>query len=175
MSLNERVNLTEIVAMDKNRVIGRNGDLPWAGRLRSDMDHFKRTTEGHTVGLGRKTYDSIPEKFRPLLKRENVVITRDLEFKAPGCVVIHDPNVLIRMSIEKEIFIIGGAEIYKIFLPLTERLIVTHVETEITDGDTFFPELNRSEWRQKLLFRQEADAKNAFSFSVLEYIRIIEM
>ncbi len=164
-------NLTIVVAMDKDRAIGKNGDIPWSGRLRADMDHFKKTTMGHSVVMGRKTYDSIPKRFKPLEGRENIILTRDLKYFTLGCNIFHHRDeVLLLASYRDEIFIIGGAEIYSLFLPYISRMIVTHVDARI-GGDTFFPNVP-GEWKPRQLFQQIADEKNQYNFSVTEYTRI---
>lgn len=127
--------LTAIVAMTPDRVIGRNGTLPW--HLPEDLAFFKRTTSGHTVVMGRKTYESIG---RPLPRRRNIVLTRDASWSAPGVEVIHSPeDPGLPGAPGERVFIIGGAEIYAAFLPHLDDLIVSHVK-ECFAGDTRFPE-----------------------------------
>jgi len=129
--------LTAIVAMTSDRVIGRDESLPW--HLPEDLKFFKRTTNGHPIVMGRKTYDSIG---RPLPKRTNIVLTRDTSWSAEGVTVIHSPEELNSLTLETdEIFIIGGSEIYKTFLPHLDSLIITHVH-EDHQGDTRFPEFS---------------------------------
>jgi dihydrofolate reductase len=131
----KRPHLTAIVAMTPDRVIGRDGGLPW--HLPGDLAFFKRTTRGHTVVMGRKTWESIG---RPLPHRRNIVLTRDRDWSAPGAEVIHSPEELIPLlgnSAEKA-FIIGGAEIYAAYLPVLDDLLISHV-VENHPGDTFFP------------------------------------
>nr|AIA18933.1 Dihydrofolate reductase [uncultured bacterium] len=167
--------LTIVVAMDRNRVIGKNGDIPWAGKLRADMEHFKQFTMGKVVVMGRKTYDSIPARFKPLSGRENIVLTKNLEFKALGCAVFHEVEPVEMISVSREVCVLGGAEIYKLFFEATDELIVTEVDTEVLGGDTFFPEILPVEWDRRVLFRQEVDEKNQFSFTVCQYTRVLEM
>lgn len=127
--------LTAIVAMTPQRVIGRNGKLPW--NLPADLAFFKRTTSGHPIVMGRKTYESIG---RPLPKRRNIVLTRDGSWTADGVEVIHRPEELHDLAgIGGRVFIIGGSEIYAAFLPELEDLLVTHV-FENHPGDVWFPE-----------------------------------
>lgn len=128
-----------IAALSENRVIGKNNDLPW--RLPDDMKYFMETTSGHYVIMGRKNYQSLPEKFRPLPNRTNIVITRSSDFSAPGCQVVHtlaDALEIARKANQKEIFIIGGAEIYALSLPHAHRLYLTEIKAEVA-GDTYFP------------------------------------
>jgi dihydrofolate reductase len=128
------LHLTAIVAMTPERVIGRAGTLPW--HLPEDLAFFKRTTSGHPIVMGRKTYESIG---RPLPKRRNIVLTRDLNWTAEGVEVIHRPEELTNLAgIEGQVFIIGGSEIYAAFLPQLDELLVSHVfETYV--GDTHLP------------------------------------
>ncbi len=146
--------LTAIVAMADNRVIGRDGDLPW--HLPEDLKFFKKTTSGHPIVMGRKTYDSIG---RPLPKRTNIVLTRDTDWTADGVTVIHSPEELKTLALESdETFIIGGAEIYKAFLPHLNSLIVTHVHGDY-EGDTQFPEFEH-------LFPQSEDIEKCEAFTI---------
>src|SRR5688572_22430957 len=120
--------ISQIAAMAQNRVIGRNNDLPW--KLPDDMKFFMNTTKGHFVVMGRKNYDSLHEKFRPLPNRTNIVVTRQRDFNAPGCIVTHDVNDAIaraKKGNETEAFIIGGAEIYKLAMPDADRLYLTEI------------------------------------------------
>lgn len=127
--------ITAIVAMTPDRVIGRNGTLPW--HLPEDLAFFKRTTSGHPIVMGRKTYESIG---RPLPKRRNIVLTRDTSWSAAGVEVIHSPDELAKLpDIDGRVFIIGGSEIYAAFMPLLDDLLVSHV-FERYKGDTFLPE-----------------------------------
>ncbi len=162
-------NITIVVAMDKNSVIGKGGEVPW--KLRRDMKHFTDTTTGKIVVMGRKTYDSLPKKFKPLPDRKNMILTRDEDFIAPtGCTILRYVEEILELSREEEIFVIGGAQVYRQLLPYANKLIVTDIDTEIEGGDTFFPNIG-PEWRGRLLWRHEVDSKNPFAFWVLEYTR----
>lgn len=134
-----------ILAMAKNNVIGKGQDLPW--KLPEDMKRFKRLTSGNTVLMGRKCYESIPEKFRPLPNRVNVIITRDESYKAEGCEVRHDLQAAIEEFNEegKELFIIGGAEIYKESFSVADTLYVTHINEEV-EGDIVVEGLVEDDW-----------------------------
>jgi dihydrofolate reductase len=168
--MHKEINLTAIVAMDRNRGIGKNHDIPWPGKLRDDMAHFKNYTMRKIVVQGRRTFQSIPEKYRPLPGRENIILSRNPTYDAPGCAVISDPNAIVRISESREVCIIGGAEIYKLFLPVVTRIIVTHVDTEVIGTDTFFPEI-LPEWKRNLMYRFKADRRNQFPFSIYNYER----
>ena len=129
-----KIHLTAVVAMTPDRVIGRAGTLPW--HLPEDLAFFKRTTSGHPIVMGRKTYESIG---RPLPKRRNIVLTRDRTWTAEGVEVIHRPDDLEKLpGLEGDVFIIGGAEIYSAFMPRLDDLLVSHV-FEAHEGDTWFP------------------------------------
>ncbi|RYD20608.1 MAG: dihydrofolate reductase [Verrucomicrobiaceae bacterium] len=133
------IHLTAVVAMTPDRVIGKNGGLPW--HLPEDLAFFKRTTSGHPIVMGRKTYESIG---RPLPKRRNIVLTRDTTWTAPGVEVINTPDDLYRLpDLDGSIFIIGGSEIYAAFLPTLDDLLVSHV-FELYDGDTRLPGFEES-------------------------------
>src|ERR1700749_597303 len=121
-----------IAAHSENRVIGKNNDLPW--KLPDDMKYFMQTTKGHHVVMGRKNYDSLPEKFRPLPNRTNIVVTRQKAFKAPGCIVSNSLEKALdicRNNGEREAFVIGGAEIYEASLPVANRLYLTEIHATI--------------------------------------------
>ncbi len=126
--------LIGIVAMTEKRLIGRGGTLPW--HLPDDLAFFKKTTSGHAIVMGRKTFDSIG---RPLPKRQNIVLTRDRTWSHEGVTVIHEPQELsAALEMPGTVYIIGGAEIYQAFLPQTDALLVTHVKEDYL-GDTYFP------------------------------------
>lgn len=158
-----------IVAMDENRFIGKDGKLPlW--KLSADMEHFKKiTVEAKIVIMGRKKFESIPEKFRPLKERVNVILTKNKEFKAPGCLVLHSVEHALKIFKDVKFYVIGGGKIYQAFLPHICRLVVTHVKTKI-EGDTFFPEID-SEWRSHTILEHQIDEKNQYPFSIVEYTR----
>lgn len=129
--------LSVIVAMTPDRVIGKENDLPW--RLPEDLKMFKRTTAGHPVVMGRKTWDSLG-KYKPLPGRQNIVITRDKDWAEEGAEVIFSCEDLENIELQDEhVFVIGGAQIYGLFLPLLDELIVSHVYKPY-DGDAYFPE-----------------------------------
>ncbi|SRR6266566_4789268 len=152
--------LSLIVAMAENRVIGRDNALPW--RLPNDLRHFKRTTLGHAVIMGRKNYQSIG---KPLPGRRNIVVTRQAGFTAPGCVLASSVDAaLTAASNDPEIFVIGGAELYAQTLARAERLYVTRVHAAVA-GDILFPDVDWSTWRELARERHEADAEHAFAYS----------
>src|SRR5690606_35404608 len=160
-----------IVAMDLERGIGKNNDLMW--HLPADMKFFKETTTGHIVVLGRKNYESIPEKFRPLPNRVNAVLTRNAEYKADGSLVFHSLESCLdyfKDEKEKTIFIIGGGEIYKQALDLNcvEIIYLTEVQ-KVYGADTFFPKIDLSNWDKEILFQQKVDEKHEAAFTITKY------
>lgn len=158
--------LSLIVAMDKNRLIGNGKEIPW--HLPADFEYFKMTTTGHPIIMGRATFDSIG---RPLPNRQNIVLTRG-EFSREGVDVAHSIQEAIEMAKEAdEVFVIGGAQVYKQALPDADRLYVTFVDGEFT-GNTFFPEVDWTEWRQTKEEVREPDEKNknTMRFTVFERI-----
>lgn len=160
-----------IAALTRNRVIGKDNDLPW--HLPDDMKYFMQTTSRHTVIMGRRNYDSIPEKFRPLPNRTNLVVTRQQGFQAPGCTVVHSMEEALnaaRESGDEEVFVIGGAEIYRLGLPLAKRMYLTEIDV-ILAGDTHFPPWQVAEWREISRVHHPADARHAYSFDFVVYER----
>nr|AIA13694.1 Dihydrofolate reductase [uncultured bacterium] len=158
-----------IAALSKNRVIGKNNDLPW--KLPDDMKFFMEKTKGHHTIMGRKNYDSIPLKFKPLPQRTNIVVTRQKNFQAPGCIVVDSLEnglAIAQDNDEPETFIIGGAEIYKLGLPHANRLYLTEIDAEI-DGDTFFPAVDRNQWKEISRLHHATDSRHAFAFDFVIY------
>jgi dihydrofolate reductase len=158
-----------IAALTENRVIGKSNDLPW--RLPDDMKYFMQTTSGHHVVMGRKNYESIPAKFRPLPNRANIVVTRQEGYDAPGCMVVNSIPVAIDIAIdnhEAEVFIIGGAEIYTQSLALANRLYLTEIHTSL-EGDAFFPIFNIPEWIEVSRKHHPKDEKHKYAFDFVVY------
>ena len=159
--------LSVIVAMAANRVIGHENRLPW--HLPADLQHFKATTLGKPVLMGRKTWESIG---RPLPGRTNIVITRDTAYVAEGCVVVHSLDEAIHAAGQaEEVMVIGGAELYRQALPQAERLYLTLVHGEF-EGDIRFPEWQPDDWRETGRIDHGPDDKNphAYSFVTLERV-----
>jgi len=142
--------LTAIVAMTPERVIGKDGKLPW--HLPDDLKFFKKQTIGHPVVMGRKTFESIG---KPLPNRQNFVLTHDPAWHHDGVESIHHPKELNEYPlIHQQVFVIGGAEIYQFFLPILNDLIITHIP-ESHEGDTFFPEYDQEFQHSVLVWEQE--------------------
>lgn len=164
--------ISMIAALSRNRVIGKNNDLPW--KLPDDMKFFMDTTKGYHTIMGRKNYDSIPHKFKPLPHRTNIVVTRQENFIAPGCIVVNSVEKGLahaKQSKESEAFIIGGAEIYKLGLLYANRLYLTEIDAEI-EGDTFFPIFDRGQWTETFRTRHEKDERHAYAFDFVTYDKI---
>lgn len=158
-----------IVAADENGVIGHQGSLPW--KLPADMKFFRETTKGHPVIMGRKTYVSIG---RPLPGRQNVVVTRQEDFEAPGCKVVNSLVDAIGVASmadgNEEIFIIGGGELYREVLPSADRVYLTRVHASV-EGDTTFPPLDEKVWKEVEAKEYPADEENPQSMTFLTYER----
>jgi dihydrofolate reductase len=155
-----------IVAMSTNRVIGADGELPW--KISDDLKRFKALTMGKPIVMGRLTWESIG---RPLPGRQNIVITRQAGLVAEGCDVVASPAAALEIASDaKEIMIIGGSQIYELFLPKAARLHVTQVHAEI-DGDAFFPPINEAEWRLTDTEAHAASEANEFAFEFRTYAR----
>jgi dihydrofolate reductase len=154
-----------VVARAANGVIGRDGDLPW--RLPADMRHFRELTTGHTVLMGRKTFESLPTSYRPLPRRRNLVLSSRADLELSGAEVFHDlPSALAACG--HECFVIGGDAVYGETLNLADRVYATEIEQQI-DGDVFFPTLPASEWR--CAQRGGRIVENELAFTFAEYER----
>ncbi|ENN87696.1 dihydrofolate reductase protein [Rhizobium freirei PRF 81] len=163
---------TIVVAVSRNGIIGRDGDMPW--RLSSDLKRFKAMTLGKPVIMGRKTFQSIG---RPLPGRPNVIITRDEGFSAGGVTTAHSldeaVDIASRLAVESgadEICILGGGEIYRQSIALADRLLVTHVETDV-DGDTSFPVIDPALWQVESELAVPAGEKDSYPTRFVVYLR----
>ncbi len=155
-----------IVAVARNGVIGVKGELPW--HLPQDLAHFKRTTLGKPIIMGRKTHESIG---RALPHRENIVVSRDPRLVAPGCRVAESLDAALALcEEEQEKVVIGGATLYAEALPRTEVLYLTRVHVDLV-GDAFFPELDLSQWREITRREFEPDERHAHAFSITTLAR----
>ena len=150
-----------IVAVAKNGVIGTGGTMPW--HITEDFAHFKAVTLGHSVVMGRKTYESIG---RPLPRRRNIVITRNTNLSIEGCEMAPSLEAALAMYAgEEEVFVIGGGEIYRQAMPLADKLYITHVGIEV-EGDTRFPDIDSAVWHEvsREEFPRGRDFEHPFSF-----------
>ncbi|MCB1863908.1 MAG: dihydrofolate reductase [Chromatiales bacterium] len=156
-----------IVATDRNGLIGARNGLPW--RLPADMAHFRELTIGKPVIMGRRTFESLRE---PLPRRTNIVVTRNPAFRADGAVVVIDLDAaLAAAGAVPEVMIIGGAQIYAMALPLATRIYRTEIDAAF-QGDTWFPDLDRRQWRETLRETHTADAKNPHRYSFITLERL---
>jgi dihydrofolate reductase len=168
-----------IVAVADNNVIGKDNSLIW--HLPADMKFFKEKTNGHCIITGRKNYESIPEKFRPLPNRSNIVITRQSDYAAPGAFVVDSLEAALTEAgpsvrstdtgEEREVFVIGGGEIYKQSMDIADKLYITRVHATF-EGDTFFPEIDATVWKETNRTDCKADEKNKYDYSFIEYEKI---
>lgn len=155
-----------IVALARNRVIGRDNQLPW--RLSADLQHFKGLTMGKPIVMGRKTYESIG---RPLPGRTNIVVTRDSSFSAAGCRVVHSiDEALVAAGGADEVMIMGGENLYSQLLPRADRLYLTEVQAEVS-GDAWFPEFDQTQWQELERESHRADEKNEFDYDFVVLAR----
>lgn len=155
-----------IVAVAENNAIGKAGDL--LCHLSSDLKHFKAVTSGHTVIMGRKTFDSLPKGALP--NRRNIVITRNSAFAAEKVEVAHSLEEALNMA-GSNAFIIGGEQIYSQALPFADKLFLTEIHADFPDADTFFPEINTDQWAEESRETFPADEKNQFPYSFVNLIR----
>lgn len=152
--------------MGKNREIGLEGRMPW--HLPAELQHFKRTTMGKAILMGRKTWQAIG---RPLPGRQNIVISRNPDFRAEGADVSTSLSAALELSQNEEIMIIGGGQLYELALPLAQRMVLTMIDIE-PQADTWFPQWNEDEWRQSEECRFEADADNPLVYRIVELTRL---
>lgn len=162
--------LSLIVAISENYAIGKAGDL--LCHLPNDLKHFKELTTGATVVMGKNTFFSLPR--RPLPNRRNIVLTRDESFQYENTEVAHSIDHLLSiLSADEKVFIIGGGEVYKQFMPLVDELQITHIHHTWEDADTFFPEIDLSIWECVSEEYYKQDEKHAFAYTFATYQRKI--
>ena len=151
--------LSIVVAMDSNRLIGKDNGLPW--HLPADLAFFKKLTTGNTILMGRKTFDSIG---RPLPNRRNIVITGNADIEIAGCEVVNSIEEALSLAQgETEVMVIGGAKLYQQILPSADRLYITRIEGEF-EGDTHFPSFNEAEWSQISSDSRQPDENNRHTY-----------
>ena len=163
--MSEAVRLILVAALDAERVIGRDGGMPW--HLPDDLRRFRALTRGHTVLMGRRTYESLG---RPLPERVNRVLTRDPAFRAPGIEVVHDLQAALAPTPDGELYVIGGAELYRQTLPAADTLELTLIDARI-GGDTYFPPFDARDWREVERLDHPADARHAQAFAFVRLQR----
>jgi dihydrofolate reductase len=161
------VKLTLVAAVGRGGVIGRDGGIPW--RLPEDVAHFKELTVGHAVVMGRKTWASIPDRFRPLPDRRNVVVTRSPDWSAGGAERVSSVEAALELlADERRVYVIGGAEIYAVALPYADELLLSEIDLDVA-GDTFFPEWERADFTESS--REERVAEDGMRFAFVTYVR----
>lgn len=160
--------LSLICALTTNGAIGNKGGLLYY--LPADLKHFKNLTTGHTILMGRKTFESLPKGALP--NRRNVVITRQQDFMAPGIEVFHSfEEALQACQTDEEVYVIGGESVYEAALPQANCLCLTHIDAVPDEADTFFPSYNKEEWEEESREHHEPDEKNKLAYDFVNYIR----
>jgi dihydrofolate reductase len=160
--------LTIVAAVARGGVIGRAGTIPW--RIHEDSRRFRDLTMGHAVVMGRRTWDSLPERFRPLPGRRNVVVTHSEEWSAEGAErAVSLEDALARLADEPQLFVIGGAELYAQALPLADELLLTEIDAEF-EGDVVFPGFETSAFEETS--RETAISADGVPFSFVGYVRV---
>ena len=155
-----------IVAIAENNAIGKGNQLLW--RMPADLKHFKNATTGHTVIMGRKTFDSVG---KPLPNRRNIVITRNTDLKIDGVEIVNTLEKAVSLcNNDEEVFIVGGAEIYKMAMDRTDKIYLTVIHG-VFDADTFFPEIELDIWKETEIVDNNADEKNPFDYTFSTYVR----
>lgn len=158
--------VSSIVATAENNGIGKDNQLLW--RLPADLKHFKDITTGHTVIMGRKTFDSVG---KPLPNRRNIVVTRKTELEIPGAEVVNTIEAALALCDDnEEVFIVGGAEIYKMAMPMTDKIYLTVVHGTF-DADTFFPAIDPEIWKETDVVNHDPDEKNAYAYTFSTLLR----
>lgn len=161
------MSISIIVAIGKDSEIGNNNQLLW--HISNDLKHFKEITTGKPVIMGKNTWLSLP--FRPLPKRRNIVLTSDKAAVLEGAELMHSiEQVVDAIAAEEEVFIMGGAMVYKQFMPLASKMYITHVDANF-EADTWFPEIDAHEWALSEKSEQFADEKSGLSYCFAEYLR----
>ena len=154
-----------IVAMDKNGLIGAGNQVPW--RLPDDMKQFRAITMGKPVIMGRKTYESIPDRFRPLPGRTNIILTRQTGYEAPGCVITHTLTAALKAAEDApEVMVIGGGTIYEQFFAQADRIYLTLIDGQFL-GDVFLPQFDTAMWEEKSRVYHDQDPNHSYSFSFI--------
>lgn len=163
-----------IAAVGKNLELGKDNTLLW--HLHDDMRFFKETTIGHTVVTGRKSFESIPPKYRPLPERTNIILSRNPEYLYEECYTVASLDEAMEIAIsqgEIKVFIIGGGEIYRLALSsdFVDEMYLTHVDATFPDADTYFPEFSAEQWQSQQIQSISSNSVNEFPFTVNHYVR----
>tara|TARA_Y100000310_G_C20689585_1_gene821348 strand:+ start:2170 stop:2658 length:489 start_codon:yes stop_codon:yes gene_type:complete len=161
------MSLILIAAVSDNRVIGSGGQIPWS--IPEDMKRFREMTVGNSVVMGRKTYESIPERFRPLPDRKNIILSRTLE-DFSGVYIARDVEEALGLVESDDAYVIGGEQVYNSFMPFADKLEITRVHRDY-EGDTFFPEINSDKWRLGVGIKGLVSKDEEVPFSYCTYFR----
>ena len=162
--------VSAIIAMAHNRVIGKDNDFPW--HLRADMVRFRKLTIGNTVIMGRGTYDHLLKRIGKILPdRTNIVITRNKDFQAPGVLVAHSIEEALQKATSKDVFFIGGEQIFKLAIPVLDRIYLTEVDMT-TEGDAFLPEIDPKQFKETSREPHKKDEKNPHNYSFVTLDKI---
>ena len=159
-----------VVAYDKAGVIGRDGELPWTGKLPADMKRFRDLTMGESIIMGRKTFESLPDHFRPLPGRQNIVLSLG-EVAGTGFQIARSLEEAYELAEYEEVHVIGGGQIYTAALASVDRIYATEIDTLVEGGDTHFPPVHSNEWHETARESFEADDKNKCGYSFVTYLR----
>lgn len=157
--------LTLVAALARNHAIGLRGGMPW--HLPAELAHFKLTTMGNSLVMGRRTWESIG---RALPGRQNIVVTREAQLDAPGCKVANSLEEAVRIATSEEIMVIGGGSLYEQALPWADRMVLTHIECE-AEADTWFPQWDSEEWVPVSREHFAPDHENGLAYDIVEYER----
>ena len=157
------MSISMIAAVGKNNELGKNNDLIW--HFKEDMQFFKSVTTGATVVMGRKTFDSLP---KALPNRRNIVISGNPNYQAQGAEVVKSVEEAVDITKDEKVFIIGGASIYKAFLPCCEEIYLTEIKAECEDAETYFPEFNKNDYSREVI---KTSSENGYDFSFVKYTR----
>lgn len=157
--------LTLVAALARNHAIGLRGGMPW--HLPAELAHFKLTTMGKSLVMGRRTWEAIG---RPLPGRQNIVVTRNEGLEAPGCDVVRSLEAAVERAVSQEVMVIGGGSLYEQALPMADRMVLTHIECE-AEADTWFPQWDADEWVPVSREHFAPDHKNGLAYDIVEYAR----
>ena len=172
--------LSIIAAIGKNNELGKKNDLLW--NLPADMKHFRETTRGHTVIMGQKTFESLAKDDngnqigRLLPNRRNIILTQDASFEKEGAEVVHSLDELTELLAkttkpDEEVFVIGGGQIYKLFIDKADKLYITHVNASFPDAEIFFPIIDETKWQKTKWEKFPKDEQNKYDLEFTEYIK----
>jgi dihydrofolate reductase len=168
MMATARPRLVLVAALDRRGAIGRDGALLW--HARADQQHFRRVTQGHPVVMGRKTWDSLPVRFRPLPQRRNIVVTRDAQWRADGAERASSLDEALALARDAErVAVIGGGELYALALPHADELVLTEIDAAFDGADTFFPPFERTRFVE--VAREPQHAADGTRFAFVTYRR----